>query len=97
MKDILEKLAFAIRNGKADNGAVFLGDALERDILSIWEVGGMNECKAGIFKTNAVITHNPLVCYGGFGQSSCEHLDSCIDELVSQGVLKRRKPRGEKK
>jgi hypothetical protein len=59
----------------------------------------MNECKAGIFKTNYVVTHRPLVCLGGFGRLPCEYLESCIDELVSQGFLKRRKsrkPRGEK-
>jgi hypothetical protein len=51
----------------------------------------MNECKAGYYKTNTVLTHGPLVCYGGFGVPECQHLADCIKEVKSQGLKVRRK------
>lgn len=36
-------------------------------------------CKAGYYKANSVITHGPLVCFGGFGQPQCEYLAECLE------------------
>lgn len=42
------------------------------------------KCKAGHYKTNIVIFHGPIVCWG-FGdensrQPSCEYLMDCVNE-----------------
>lgn len=38
------------------------------------------KCKAGHFKDNSVVLHGALVCYGGFGQPRCIHLDKCLED-----------------
>ncbi len=40
----------------------------------------MGECRAKIYKDNSVVTHFPLVCFGGFGQPRCPYLDICAPE-----------------
>jgi hypothetical protein len=40
----------------------------------------MKECKAGYYKDNSVVTHSPLVCFGGFGQPECKYLNECLNE-----------------
>jgi len=54
----------------------------------------MNECNAGKYKTNTVVTHSPLICYGGYGQPACKYLDHYIMELKSQGYKVKRKSKG---
>jgi hypothetical protein len=73
------------------------------DILShrsrgqdIKEVLKMNECNARQYKTNIVVTHDPLVCYGGYGQPACKYLELCIMELKSQGYKVKRSKGGKK-
>ena len=48
----------------------------------------MGKCKAGYYKTNIVVTHGPLVCFGGFGQPECSYLEECTKE---HGMKKRKK------
>jgi len=38
------------------------------------------ECKTGEYKTNEVVTHGPLICFGGFGQPRCKFLYVCTKE-----------------
>ncbi len=40
----------------------------------------MNECKADKYKTNTVVTHSPLVCFGGYSNPTCEYLFNCLRE-----------------
>jgi len=40
----------------------------------------MGKCKAGFYTNNDVVTHGPLVCFGGFGQPECKHLNECLNE-----------------
>jgi hypothetical protein len=54
----------------------------------------MNECNAGQYTTNIVVTHSPLVCYGGYGQPACKYLELCIMELKSQGYKVKRNKGG---
>lgn len=53
----------------------------------------MGECKSGIYKDNVVVTHFPLVCFGGLGQPRCKYLDACAQE----NGMKKRKQRNERK
>jgi hypothetical protein len=39
-----------------------------------------NECKANQYKTNEVVTHGHLICFGGFRQPRCKFLKVCIEE-----------------
>jgi hypothetical protein len=45
-----------------------------------------NSCKAGIYTTNEVVTHGPLMCFGGYGQPQCNYIRDCIEELSKQGI-----------
>jgi hypothetical protein len=47
----------------------------------------MNECKAGVYKNNTIVTHAALMCWGGFGQPPCQYLEECAKE----NNLKKRK------
>jgi len=38
----------------------------------------MNDCAAGHYITNVVVTRNPLVCSGGFGQPRCIYYQICL-------------------
>lgn len=38
------------------------------------------ECKTGEYKTNEVVTHGPLICFGGFEQPRCRFLYVCTKE-----------------
>lgn len=49
---------------------------------------GFGTCRMGIYKSNVVVTHFPLVCFGGHGQPRCEHLDTCAAE---NGMVKRKR------
>jgi hypothetical protein len=40
----------------------------------------MGECKAGLYKSNSIVTHTPLMCFGGLGQPTCQYLKECMDE-----------------
>ncbi len=40
----------------------------------------MGKCKEGWYTTNEVVTHSPLVCFGGFEQPTCEHLPKCLKD-----------------
>lgn len=40
----------------------------------------MGECKAKQYTNNIVVTHNPLRCFGGFGQPKCDFLIECAEE-----------------
>lgn len=40
----------------------------------------MGKCKQGHYTDNIVVTHAPLVCFGGFGQPECEYLEYCLEE-----------------
>ena len=40
----------------------------------------MGECRTLEYKTNEVVTHGPLVCFGGFGQPRCKFLLDCMKE-----------------
>ena len=35
-------------------------------------------CKTGAYKTNYVVSHSPLACFGGLGVPRCEHLARCL-------------------
>ncbi len=43
------------------------------------DIGILDECKAGHYTTNEVVTHCGLVCQGGFGQPACNFLDICME------------------
>lgn len=40
----------------------------------------MGECKVGLYKDNSIVLHGDLMCFGGFGQPQCAHLDNCAKE-----------------
>lgn len=40
----------------------------------------MGKCLKGIYQANYIVTHAPLVCWGGVGQPACEHLKQCAGE-----------------
>ena len=46
----------------------------------------MGECRGKDFqgnryyKDNIIVTHFPLVCFGGFGQPPCLYLSDCMKE-----------------
>jgi len=49
----------------------------------------MGECYKGTYKTNAIVTHSPLICFGGFGQPQCEYVEKCATENgMKKGVPK---------
>ena len=39
-----------------------------------------NKCKKELYTTNTVISHCPLMCFGGFGQPRCQYLMQCVEE-----------------
>lgn len=40
----------------------------------------MGECKKGLYIKNTVITHFPIMCFGGFGLPQCDYLAECAEE-----------------
>ena len=40
----------------------------------------MGKCRMKEYRTNEVVTHGPLICYGGFGQPRCAFLKVCMKE-----------------
>ena len=42
--------------------------------------GEVEKCKAKYYTNNSVVTHSPLVCFGGFGQPECKYLNECLNE-----------------
>ncbi len=54
----------------------------------------MNECNAKYYKNNTIVTHSPLVCFGGLGQPPCQYLTNCMQE--NGVVLKKKRVRKNK-
>jgi len=48
-----------------------------------------DKCKAGQYTTNSIVTHSPLVCFGGFGQPRCGYLTECLSMYLDEKKLKR--------
>lgn len=42
-------------------------------------------CRKGLYRTNQVVLHKPLVCLGGYGQPTCEFLNVCYRENHLRG------------
>jgi len=40
----------------------------------------MKECRLGIYRDNSVVTHKPIMCFGGFGQPACKYIKECTSE-----------------
>jgi hypothetical protein len=40
----------------------------------------MNKCRAKKYKTNIVIFHGAIVCWGFQNSPPCEYLKDCVDE-----------------
>lgn len=51
-----------------------------RGVMAIRSVVNEGSCRKGIYKSNSVVRHSPLVCGGGFGQKPCIHLATCAQE-----------------
>ena len=48
-----------------------------------------DKCKAGQYTTNSIVTHSPLVCFGGFGQHRCKYLEECLSMYLDEKKLRR--------
>lgn len=51
----------------------------------------MGNCEKGIYINNSIVGHRPLMCFGGFGQPRCDHLDQCLADNGLGLKLKRRR------
>lgn len=38
------------------------------------------KCLKGTYTGNDVVLHAPLVCFGGYGQPPCKHLEKCLND-----------------
>ena len=47
-------------------------------LIKFQRKNNMGVCKKDVYTCNDVVTHSPLVCFGGFGQSACQFLDDCL-------------------
>lgn len=50
----------------------------------------MGKCIANYYRNNAVVTHKPLVCVGGFGSPACVHLKNCQAKHKKMPVIVRK-------